>query len=309
MKKFKTLLALWNDEMSLKSRDTLHLLELLTSIKNVEEASVEEIEGYLQAITENSSHFSSKAQELMEKLDKEKIKYYEDYIRELESNGKHAISFLDERYPQRLKEIEKPPLMLFVSGQPEALSNSVALVGTRDPNDHRAQFAEKIAEKIAEKGYTVTSGLARGIDTAGHEGALKEGKTAAILPGSLSEIHPKSNSPLAKRIERHGALVSEVSAKIDINRRRFVKRNRIISGISEAIVIGASGESGGTIHQARYAKQQDRDIMLYYREEDNQSPEKLIRTMDAKPFRSLRELELRLQELNSNKNKDLRAYA
>jgi len=135
------------------------------------------------------------------------------------------------------------------------------------------------------------SGLANGVDTAAHKSTVEaSGRTVAVLPGDINEIYPASNKKLSENMANKGALLSEVSDKINIHRSRFIQRNRITSGLCEKVIIWASGESGGTIHQAKYAKQQAKPILLYDPDlSDGQSPEK-IKNMWAHTFTSMDEM-------------------
>ena len=286
-----------NDEKKLKKKGVVEMLTLLNSVNDFDDISNKEFEEHLETIKSDNTRFSGIANDVFNRLLDEDLDFYRRYIDNLESKDIEFYTIFCDEYPDRLREIERPPLGIYVKGDISSVSNSIAIVGTRDANNYRLNQAFKIGERLASNGYTVTSGLANGIDTNGHRGALKKGKTVAVLPGDVENIYPGSNRSLASQIEENGALISEVSENVDIHRGRFVERNRIISGLSKAVVIGASTESGGTIHQARFSKQQGRPILLYYREEDNQSPDKLIRTMNAKPFRTLQDLEVRINDI------------
>lgn len=176
----------------------------------------------------------------------------------------------------------------------------MALVGIRSATDHRIEFAHKIGKTIVEQGRTVISGLATGIDEADHRSAIFHGgKTIGVLPEHIEKIYPKENRQIANNIPRNGALVSEVSDNVPLNRHRFVERNRITSGLCEAVIVGASKNSGGTVRQAEFADTQNVPILLYDSGEDDGQAPKEIKEMGAHSFSSLQELEDLLNNLSS----------
>lgn len=232
------------------------------------------------------------ARSMISQIEKIDFSYYRDYLSELQSQSVQIVTIFDPEYPENLWKIDDPPLVLYINGNFDHFENCVAVVGTREAKEHRIQYVRKIAAKLVDLGHVVVSGLARGVDTAAHEAALEAGgDTVAVLHSHVDDIHPASNRKLAKQITRNGSLVSEVSPEARMHPGRFVERNRITSGMSDAIIIGASGESGGTIHQARFAQQQGLPRFLYDPHiRDGQSPPKLER-MGYRKFRSIDELE------------------
>ena len=179
---------------------------------------------------------------------------YVKSIYEYERRGIRALSFWDEEYPRNLRFITRPPLLLYVRGAVFPGSSPVAIVGTRHASSRGLELAFKYAEEMSESGRTVVSGLALGVDTEAHEGALAgSGDTIAVLPGHLDHITPMQNIGLAEEISKRGALVSEVTMNSYLHRGRFVERNRITSGISDAVLIVESVRRGGTLHQAKFS--------------------------------------------------------
>lgn len=133
-------------------------------------------------------------------------------FKEIQQRKVEVISFMDERYPRRLKEIADPPLVLYAQGQISLLKEekSVAFVGARKATPYGLRMAHQWSEEIASYGITIVSGLALGIDGAAHEGALKMGgRTTAILGSGLAELYPLQHRPLAERIARDGLILSE----------------------------------------------------------------------------------------------------
>jgi len=291
-------IAAINDNPDLNCREVQELFADLFDEQSPEELDYEVLKDYLkiQKLDEESRH-QDISEKILAELESENIEFYKTYLEELERDDIRFITFSDRHYPARLWEVPDAPLGLYVDGEISALSDGVAVAGTREAYEHRLDFVEEVAKKLVEMDKTVVSGLANGVDEAAHRGALEaEGKTVAILPGQVEKIRPSSNEELGKEIRKNGALVSEVSKRKSIHRGRFVERNRITSGISSAIIIGASGETGGTIHQANFAQEQERPRFLYEpSEEDGQSPEKLLKKGFV-PFETVDELEELLNE-------------
>lgn len=175
------------------------------------------------------------------------------------------FNFNTEEYPFLLKEIPNAPKSIFVKGVlPIQGEVCVAIVGTRKATANGRLIAKKIASELAEAGVVVVSGLALGIDTAAHEGAiLGGGKTIAVLGNGLNQIYPASNENLAKRIiESGGGLISEYSPEIPSYPSNFLERNRIVSGLSVAIVVVEAPIPSGSLSTARYALEQNREVFV-----------------------------------------------
>lgn len=178
----------------------------------------------------------------------------------------HSIEKSSDHFPSLLKEIADPPKQLYVLGAvPDDAAVKVAIVGTRKATAHGKLLARRVAEELASRGIIVVSGLAMGIDTAAHEGALRgHGKTIAVLPCGLDTIYPRQNERLAGEIcEAGGALISEYAPGAEAFQYRFLERNRIVSGLSIAtIIIEAPSESGALV-TARLAGEQGREVFVF----------------------------------------------
>jgi len=177
----------------------------------------------------------------------------------------HIISIRDSRYPKCLSQIPDPPLLLHVRGNIDALNKEcIAIVGTREPTEYGINAAERLGALFAKRGYVVVSGLAKGIDAAAHQGALRaNGITIAVLAHGLDTIYPSKNKELAKAIlENNGALVSEYPWGTKANRRYFVDRDRIQSGLSLGVFVVETGIKGGTIHTVKFCKEQKRILVV-----------------------------------------------
>lgn len=177
--------------------------------------------------------------------------------------GAEIISFNHELYPARLKEIYDPPLALYTRGDAALLAcPGLGLVGTRHPTPYGMGMAERLANDLASRGLTIISGMARGVDTSGHRGALHgKGKTIAVWGTGIDVPYPRGNKQLAESIvQSGGTLVSEFPVGTFAAPQNFPIRNRIISGLSLGILVVEAGEYSGTRITARCALEQGRDI-------------------------------------------------
>ena len=185
--------------------------------------------------------------------------------RELELINKYGCQVLtlyDEAYPQHLKEIDSPPLVLYIKGEltPED-SLSISLVGSRNAKDYGRKVSYRLSYQLAQRGLTVVSGLARGIDTSAHRGALEAGgRTIAVMGNGLSVIYPAANRDLVKKIETSGALISEFPVGVKPKPGNFPRRNRIISGLTLGTVVVEASNRSGALITARLAGEQGREV-------------------------------------------------
>jgi DNA processing protein len=174
-----------------------------------------------------------------------------------------VISMDDPSYPPRLKEIYDPPLILYVRGNAEVLTKpGLAMVGTRHPTPYGSGMAERLACDLAVQGLVIISGMARGVDTASHRGAIAaKGKTLAVFGTGVDVIYPKENSRLSEQIlALGGALISEFPLGTFAAPQNFPIRNRILSGMSVGVLVVEAAEYSGTRITARCALEQNRDV-------------------------------------------------
>ena len=178
------------------------------------------------------------------------------------SNNNHIITLLSPRYPSLLREISAPPSVLFVKGDVGLLCDpQVAIVGSRNASPDGLRNASSLAGDLVQKGITVTSGLALGIDGYAHDGALRsDGDTIAVLGSGLDNIYPARHRKLAARIAERGALVSEFCPDALPKAKHFPRRNRIISGLSLGVLVVEAAERSGSLITARYAGEQGREV-------------------------------------------------
>lgn len=181
------------------------------------------------------------------------------------SNGVNTVKIADAEYPSLLKEISGAPEMFYLIGElPNDEIPKISIVGTRKAGAAGRRFAKELARKLAESGVIVVSGLAMGIDTAAHEGAvLAGGKTIAVLANGLDKIYPAQNENLAKKmIELGGALISEYPAGTEAFKGNFLERNRIVSGLSIVTIVIEAPERSGSLVTARLAAEQGREVFI-----------------------------------------------
>ena len=177
--------------------------------------------------------------------------------------GVRLVSLDDPAYPPRLKQIYDPPLILYVRGAVELLSQpGIAVVGTRHPTPYGSGMAERLAIDLAARGLVIQSGMARGVDTAAHRGAISgKGKTVAVFGTGVDVPYPKENTRLAEQIvATGGAIISEFPLGTFAAPQNFPIRNRIISGMSMGVLVVEAAEYSGTRITARCALEQNRDV-------------------------------------------------
>jgi DNA processing protein len=176
--------------------------------------------------------------------------------------GARVITSEDEEYPAALREIHDPPIVLYVRGHlTERDRNTVAVVGSRKASHYATECAKKLSFQMAYAGLTVVSGLARGIDTAAHQGALAaRGRTIAVIGSGLGELYPPENAALADRIAESGAVISEFPIETKPDRQTFPIRNRIVTGMSFGVLVVEAGANSGALISANMAAEQGRTL-------------------------------------------------
>ncbi|AHG50266.1 hypothetical protein RLEG12_01270 (plasmid) [Rhizobium leguminosarum bv. trifolii CB782] len=178
------------------------------------------------------------------------------------ASGIKFFSFHDEGYPERLRNIPDPPAVLYVKGDVSGLHapKCLAVVGTREPTPYGEVVARKSAATAAEAGFIIVSGLAHGCDTLGHEGCLDAyGVGVAVMAHGLDKVYPAANRGLASRLlENGGCLVSEYPLGVTPMRTAFAERDRVQSGLSDAVLVIETDVKGGTMHTVRFSREQKR---------------------------------------------------
>jgi DNA processing protein len=176
--------------------------------------------------------------------------------------GAQMISIHDARYPTRLREIFDPPILLFAIGRTELMSSpGIGVVGTRNPTPYGMAAAERLSADLSRAGLTITSGMARGIDTSAHQAALKEGgDTIAVLGCGVDVIYPSTNRRLYEDIAKKGLILSEFPIAAPAFPQNFPIRNRIVSGLSIGVLIVEGAQHSGSAITAKLAMDQGREV-------------------------------------------------
>ncbi len=186
--------------------------------------------------------------------------------------GVRLVTYFDENYPECLRQLFDPPLVLYVRGTlgefPDA---AVAVVGTRKTTGYGRRMAQAISTDAVNAGFTVVSGLAYGVDTVAHQAAVDAGgRTVAVLAGGLLHVHPQENLPLANAIIAHGgALISEFPMDFPVSRTGFPRRNRIVAGLARATIVVEAGLQSGALITANLALENGREVFAVPGQADN----------------------------------------
>lgn len=181
----------------------------------------------------------------------------------IQRKGIQVITWRDDSYPLRLKELENPPPVLYVRGTLQAEDAwAVAVVGTRRASAYGRRVAEEVAGELGHHGVTVVSGLARGVDTLAHRAALQTGgRTLAVLGSGVDHIYPPENRRLAEAVVANGALLSDYAPGTAPEASNFPPRNRIIAGLARAVVVIEAGARSGALITANFAADQGKDVL------------------------------------------------
>ena len=180
----------------------------------------------------------------------------------LTKNHFFVLTLEDEKYPDLLREIFDPPYVLYCAGSLDVLEKPmVSIVGSRKPSLYGRAVAERLSEDLASHGIMVVSGMARGVDSAAHWGALKGGQTTAVLGSGLDRVYPKENKDLMRKIMENGLVLTEYFHKSPPLGQHFPLRNRIISGLSLALVVVEAAQKSGSLISARLALEENREVM------------------------------------------------
>ena len=176
--------------------------------------------------------------------------------------GLRIIILDDEDYPENLKNIPDPPIVLYTKGKLLPQDKlAIGIVGSRRASFYGLSCAEKFAADLAKQGFTIVSGMARGIDTCAHRGALKQaGRTLAVMGSGFNQIYPPENKELADEISKNGAVISEFPINEKPLKENFPRRNRVISGLSLAVLVVEAARNSGALITADFALEQGRDV-------------------------------------------------
>ena len=231
-------------------RRLLEVFETPEKILTAKRSALRAIEGIGHEVAEQIANWES-AVDLSAELDR---------IRQF---GAAVITAQSPTYPRQLREIHAPPIVLYVWGElTERDQHAIGVIGSRRTSHYGAECAKKLSYQLAYAGLTVISGLARGIDTAAHQGALAaKGRTIAVIGSGLTKLYPPENAALADKIRGgNGAVISEFSMAVEPDRQTFPMRNRIISGWSHGILVVEAGLNSGALITASQAIEQGRSV-------------------------------------------------
>ncbi|MCC3143815.1 DNA-processing protein DprA [Halanaerobium sp. Z-7514] len=188
---------------------------------------------------------------------------YHQLKKNLKNKKINFLTLYNSNYPQKLKNIYDPPPVIFYQGQLNFKLPAVAVIGSRKSTLYGRKIASKTAAVLAAKGINIISGMANGIDSTAHKGALsvEAGITTAVLANGFNYIYPSENSYLAKKIKRDGLLITEFNPEIPPKAGNFPRRNRIISALADLILVVEAGKKSGTLITVDYALEQGKDVM------------------------------------------------
>ena len=229
---------------------------LLDAFEQDAEAAWRQPERWSEFLSDRSSKHIQEILEQRQKLDPSEL--YQAFL----EAGCGLCALGDPEYPGLLSHIYDPPLLLFYYGRlPEPEDICVAMIGSRNFSPYGRQVAEIFSRDLAAQGITVVSGMARGVDSVCHEGALRAGgRTIAVLGSGLDVIYPRGNELLYRHIREQGAVISEFPLGMPALAANFPQRNRIISGLCQAVLVIEASEKSGTMLTVNYALEQGRDV-------------------------------------------------
>ena len=229
----------------------LNKFETAKRIYNATEKEILKVDGMSDKIVQNMQ--KAKDAKLLEK--------YEKYILK---NDIKIINISDDNYPAKLKNIYAPPITIFAKGDISLLnSKSIAIVGSREPSKYGIYVAEKFSKELSKEGITIVSGLARGIDTFAHVGALSSfGKTIAVLGSGIDVVYPKENAKYYREISEKGLIISEYIVGTATESKNFPQRNRIISGLSDGVLVVEARKNSGTMITTDFALEQGKELYV-----------------------------------------------
>lgn len=265
--------AIWLSELfGVGSKVPSVLCEYYDSFEAIYNADYEEL-AMIESISQNH----------LEKLKNKSLVRATEIMEECLALNIDVLTIFDGRYPENLKNISDPPVLLYVKGKFPDMKNipAIAIVGSRKPSNYGAKMTGKIAEDLGHKGFIIVSGMARGIDTFSHQGAIKaEALTIAVLGCGVDVLYPPENGAIKDLIEQSGAVVSEFAPGTAPLPPHFPIRNRLISGLSNAVLVVEGKASSGSTITGNLAQDQSREVFCLPGNVDNPlsaAPHKLIR--------------------------------
>lgn len=245
----RELLIALREKAKLGSKTFQMLLSHFRSLENIVSADIGELTEFPR-ISEKKAIVIHEIERHLEGI-KQDLEMYRD-------QGIETLTIFDNEYPKLLKQINSPPFVLYWKGSfPEEIEQTIAIVGTTQASAEGIEIAVDFSYALAEKGAVIVSGLARGIDTAAHVGAIKaDGRSYVVLGCGFNRIYPPENKRLSEELLEKGALISEYPPYTKVTTGRLISRNRIIVGLAQSVVIGElDKKSRGTINAAERARE------------------------------------------------------
>ncbi len=222
-----------------------------------------DVEGIFQASVSDLTAIPRLTEDIAEQIARAPLEQVREELYGLSEEEIDLLTWEDARFPSRLRELPDAPIILFTRGRLQRKDEfAVAIIGTREPSLENMERARILARELALRGLTIVSGLALGIDSAAHRGALEAegGRTLAVLGSGIRVIHPRENSELADRIMRHGAVLSEWMPNAPPRGPQLMARDRIVSGLSQAVIVVEAGTKSGSLDTAAKARKQKRGV-------------------------------------------------
>ncbi len=282
--KLKRLIYL-NHLLSIEGIGPLKVFSILSKLDTIEKITSANINNLseIEGINKTLASKILRSIEFIQQSEK-KVELIIDSLLRINAN---IITYWDDEYPELLKRIYYPPIILYTLGKFSINDiNSVAIVGTRQPTNYGKLSAEKFSIELAKNNITIVSGLARGIDSVAHQAALKAGgRTIAVVGSGLDVIYPPENKKLFDEIKEKGIIISEYELGTKPDAQNFPKRNRIISGLSLGSIIIETKLNGGAMQTAAYAIDQNREVFAVpgnINSKNSEGPNTLIQRGEAK---------------------------
>ncbi len=237
---------------SRKKQKLLKIYKNPQEIYNAKESELRKIDGIGEILVKNILNETIRMQ-------------VRKHIEYMEKNQIEIVNYLDDDYPKILRKIYDFPISLYVKGDKKILNNiSIAIIGCRQATEYGKKAAKYFAYNLAKENFNIVSGLAIGIDSYSHIGAIcAKGKTVAVVGNGLDTVYPKENTYLQKRIlETGGVVISEYPLGTKTSKMNFPARNRIISGLSKGVIVVEAKEKSGTLITVDFALEQGRDVFV-----------------------------------------------
>ncbi|MBR9677193.1 DNA-processing protein DprA [Candidatus Woesearchaeota archaeon] len=275
--------------------------------------SLKEVKGYgnkkVLEIVSNYKNLDTVFLSLLNKgvIRKEHVEKAKEIMKQCKNSEIEIITYFDKKYPQKLKQMNIPPILLFAKGDTSLLNKiSISIVGTRKSSQKSIEWAYNMSKKLSEEGYIVVSGGAIGIDISAHKGILNsKGKTICVLGSGINNIYPKENEKTINIIMKEGLVISECPPKNNPNEFSLLERNRITSGLGDNIIIVSMDTKGGTISQYKTARIQKKKIFCPHPSlnlEPNEGIKKILATdNNIKLIKDIHEIKNYLLSRNNQK--------